>query len=223
MRRSLREWADLYRDRGKYTPVGVAFHWIMAGVVLYQLFSGWTMERELAGADKLASYRVHSEIGLTLLVLGGLRLVWRLMVPGPINDADEPGWRSTLAKGFHALFYALFVIIPVSGWALWSAIQPAQDLQIAGLIPLPAMPFHDLSPEWQRQVLRWSMTVHVSAIVILSLVIPLHAAAALKHHFIDHDDVLEGMLPDVPDDRSHPSGKWHRPQAVATPLREVRD
>ena len=26
------------------------------------------------------------------------RLVWRLIVPGPINDADKPGWRSTIRR-----------------------------------------------------------------------------------------------------------------------------
>ena len=31
----IREWSKSYRDRGKYTPVRVAFHWIMAGVVVW--------------------------------------------------------------------------------------------------------------------------------------------------------------------------------------------
>ena len=53
---ALRDWAERYRSRGKYTPVGVAFHWIMAAVVLYQLFTGWMMQRNLVGAEKLEAY-----------------------------------------------------------------------------------------------------------------------------------------------------------------------
>jgi hypothetical protein len=30
------------------------------------------------------------------------------------------------------------------------------------------------------------------------VLIPIHAGAALKHHFIDRDDVFHGMLPVVP-------------------------
>jgi cytochrome b561 len=164
---ALREWAERYRERGKYTPVGTAFHWTMAAVVIYQLATGWMMQRDLAGPDKLEAYKLHSEIGLTLLIFGALRLVWRLIVPGPINEADNQGWRSTLAHAIHAVFYALFTVIPLSGWAMWSAIQPARPLGIAGLVPVPAMPFHSLSPEWQAWVLEWSLNVHVAGIVLL--------------------------------------------------------
>src|SRR3546814_19282824 len=66
MIKPLRAWADKYRRRGKYTPVGVTFHWVMALLVLYQLYSGWTMQRYLVGADKLAAYKVPSEIGLEM-------------------------------------------------------------------------------------------------------------------------------------------------------------
>ncbi|MBC7160349.1 MAG: cytochrome b/b6 domain-containing protein, partial [Porphyrobacter sp.] len=70
---ALRAWSRSYRDRGKYTPVGVAFHWIMAGLVIYQLASGWLMDRYLVGPAKLDAYALHTEIGLTLLLLGLLR------------------------------------------------------------------------------------------------------------------------------------------------------
>ncbi len=209
-----REWADQYRERGKYTPVGVAFHWVMAAVVLYQLFTGWMMQRNLVGADKLEAYADHSQIGLTLLVLGLLRLMWRLMIPGPINDADQPGWRSSLAHATHAAFYTLFTVIPISGWALWSAIQPARPLYLAGLVPMPAMPFHSLSPEWQHRVLHLAEDIHVIGIVVLTILVPVHAAAAIKHHFWDRDDVFEGMLPEVPDDFGHPSGARYSPKAA---------
>lgn len=214
---SLRDWAERYRGRGKYTPVGVTFHWVMAAVVIYQLGSGWLMQRYMVGPDKLEAYRLHSEIGLTLLLLGALRLLWRLMVPGPINAADNQGWRSTLAYSVEAAFYALFVLIPLSGWVLWSAIQPARPLFLAGLIPVPAMPFQDLTPEWQYWLLDHAEEVHVIGIVALSLLVPLHAAAAIKHHFWDRDDVLEGILPEVPDARSHPSGARYTPQAAPAP------
>ncbi|AKM07696.1 cytochrome b [Pelagerythrobacter marensis] len=212
MIRALRDWAERYRTRGKYTPVGVAFHWLMAGVVIYQLFTGWMMQRNLVGADKLEAYADHSQVGLTLLLFGGLRLTWRLMVPGPINDADEPGWRASTAHAIHAGFYALFVIVPVSGWIMWSAIQPARPLYLAGIVPVPAMPLQTLSTQWQFRLLDLAEDVHVVGIVALTLLVPAHAVAAIKHHFWDRDDVFEGMLPEVPDDFGHPSGARYSPK-----------
>ena len=41
-------------------------------------------------------------------------------------------------------------------------------------------------------------------IVGLALLVPLHVGAALKHHFWDRHDVLEGMLPEIPDDPGPP-------------------
>ncbi|GGC02306.1 cytochrome b [Novosphingobium endophyticum] len=216
----LRTWAESYRERGKYTPVGVIFHWVMAALVLYQLYSGWTMQRYLVGADKLDAYKLHSEIGLALLLLGVLRLVWRLVVPGPINDADRLGWRTTAAHVTHAIFYALFVILPLTGWILWSSIQPARPLHLAGLIPIPGMPFQDLSPEWQYWLLDHAENWHVAGVIVLTLLVPAHAFAALKHHFWDQHDVLEGMMPEVPDTHRHPEGPRYSQPEVPVPPRK---
>ena len=84
----IRRWAVSYTEHGKYSPVGVWFHWIMAGLVLFQLGSGWMMSRYPVGASKLATYELHSELGLTILFLAILRFGWRLFVPDPVNDAD---------------------------------------------------------------------------------------------------------------------------------------
>ncbi|WP_234001107.1 cytochrome b, partial [Erythrobacter sp. HI0019] len=92
-------------------------------------------------ASKLATYELHSELGLTILFLAILRFGWRLFVPDPVNDADAPGWQSTAAHITQYLFYGLFALLPLSGWAMWSAIQPVQPLRLAGLVAIPPMPF----------------------------------------------------------------------------------
>lgn len=215
MIKQIRRWAKRHSERGRYTPVGIVFHWVMAGLVLYQLGAGWMMERMLAGGDKLAAYQAHSEIGLALLLLAALRGVWRIVVPGPINDADLPGWQSLAGHATHILFYALFALLPISGWMMWSAIQPAAPLTIAGILPLPAMPFHAVGPEWRWWILDLAERAHGVGIVGLVLLVPLHVGAALKHHFWNRHDVLEGILPEIPDDQDHPKGSQHMPPAPA--------
>lgn len=211
LHRLLREWAVSYTEQGKYSPVGVWFHWIMAALVIFQLGWGWTMARYPVGGDKLGIYQLHSEIGLGILLLALLRFVWRLFIPDPINDADAPGWQSTSAHITHYLFYALFALLPLSGWAMWSAIQPVEPLRLAGLIDIPPMPFHSLSPAWQYQVLDWAESLHVWGVVGLALLVPLHVVAALKHHFWDRDDTVTGILPEIRDDESAPDHARYNP------------
>ena len=213
LHRLIRQWAVSYTEAGKYSPVGVWFHWIMAGLVLYQLLLGWTMSRFPVGAEKLDAYQLHSELGLTILLLAVLRFVWRLFIPDPVNDADAPGWQSRAAHLTHYAFYMLFALLPLSGWAMWSVYQPAGPLRLAGVIHVPAMPFHTLSPAWQNEILNLAFTLHFWGVVGLALLVPLHVGAALKHHFWNRDDIVRGILPEIPDDQSAPDPRKYSPRA----------
>ena len=213
LHRLVRQWALSYTEKGKYSPVGVWFHWIMAGLVIFQLVSGWLMSRYQVGGGKLAAYELHSELGLTILLFAILRFAWRLFIPDPVNDADAPDWQSKAAHATQVLFYVLFAVLPLSGWAMWSAIQPANPLTIAGIVAIPPMPFHTLSPGWQFQVLDWAESLHVVGVVGLALLVPLHVGAALKHHFWDRDDVVRGILPEIRDDETAPNHRLYTPRA----------
>ncbi len=194
---AIRNWAESYTRRGKYSPIGIWFHWIMAAIVLYQLGSGWLMERYPVGEEKILAYALHSEIGLSLLLIAILRGLWRLLVMDPVNDAHAPAWQRKSARLTHYAFYGLFALLPLSGWCMWSAIQPARPLYMAGIVPLPPMPFYDLSPAWQYRVLELSENLHVAGVIGLALLLPLHIGAALKHHIWDRDDVVRGILPEI--------------------------
>lgn len=212
MIRAIRRWARKHSNRGRYTPVGVWFHWVMAALILYQLVAGWRMERLHVGEDRLLAYGNHSATGLLILLLAAMRGVWRLIVPGPVNDADAPGWQADAAHLTHILFYLLFAILPISGLIMWSAITPAQPLTLAGLVPVPVLPMETLSLDWKLRILEGAERVHGIAVIALALLVPMHVAAALKHHFWNRHDVLEGMLPEIPDSHSHPKGARHKPR-----------
>ena len=94
---AIKAWAARYAADGRYSPVGQIFHWTMAALILFQLGWGWRMSRIDAGGDKLEAFRVHAELGLLMLVLAALRAIWRMIVPGPVNDADRLGWQTVAA------------------------------------------------------------------------------------------------------------------------------
>src|SRR3546814_21069658 len=103
------------RSTRRYTllPYTTLFRsWTMSALILFQLFWGWHMSLVPAGGEKLEAFRIHAEIGLLMFVLAILRAIWRLIVPGPINDADRLGWQTLAAYVTHILFYICFFALP---------------------------------------------------------------------------------------------------------------
>jgi cytochrome b561 len=80
----------------------------------------------------------------------------------------------------------VLLVVPFLGWA--SASAHNLPVTLFGL-PLPA-----LAPPKAR----WALTagdVHTYAMWALLALLALHAAAALHHHFVLRDRVLQRMLP----------------------------
>jgi cytochrome b561 len=217
MFRELRAWARTHTERNRYSPVGIAFHWVMAFLVLFQLGWGYYTSWMPPGGDKLFGYQVHSAVGLPILVLAIARFGWRLMIPGPINDADKQGWQSVIATALHYAFYVAFFGLPLSGWAMWSSIAEPGPLYLAGFIPWPQMPFDQLPLELRWHILQAAETLHQALVILLLVTVPLHVGAALKHHFWDRHDVLEGMLPEIPDAEDPRPKPQHRPREPKIP------
>ena len=203
------QWAAGHHDEGRYSPVAIVFHWTMAALVTVQLFWGWWMGRLPAGGAKVAAHDLHYLIGVLMLVLVIGRLSWRMLAPGPINDADKPGWESTAAHITHYVFYICLFGLPLTGWAMISATAREQELSLVGYIPWPLMPMQDLSAIQRWRVEAISEWMHWGMVIALLLMIPIHVGAAIKHHLIDRDDVLHGMLPVVPQ-LSRRRTRWQR-------------
>lgn len=221
MIRAIQEWAACHTAERRYSPVGVGFHWVMAALITTQVFWGWHMSRLPVGGDKLEAYRVHSELGLAMLVLAALRLLWRTIVPGPLNDADYLGWQTRLAYVTHGLFYICFFGLPLSGWAMWSALGDGPPLELLG-VAWPQMPFHDVPIAVQWAILDWAEGIHALLVFLLLVMVPLHVGAALKHHFWDKHDVLIGMLPELEADEPADSEPRHGLPGDESPPAPVR-
>lgn len=203
------EWAAGHADEGRYSPVAIVFHWTMAALALFQLGWGFWMGRAPAGARMATAYEVHYAVGVLMLVLVLGRLGWRLFAPDIINDADKPGWESKTAHVTHYVFYTCLLGLPLSGWAMVSATARETDLALLGVIPWPLMPLGELSNPTLWAIEAAAEWLHWGFVLSLVALIPIHAGAALKHHLIDQDDVLHGMLPIVPQLPKRPT-RWRR-------------
>lgn len=195
------EWAEGYNRRGLYSPIGVAFHWVMAALMIYQLGAGWYLGWQPAGGDKYIGYQTHAQVGLAIMLLGLLRFFWQSQLGGPdnVDAASFAGRASRLLQGW---FYFSFFALPISGWVMWSTLPSDLPLSIAGVIPVPNLPFYQLSERLQFSLMQGAATAHFWIVCITALVIPGHAGAALLHYVVKRDRVLPSMLdlngPQVP-------------------------
>lgn len=208
----LRQWARRHTEQDRYSPVGIAFHWVMAFLVLFQLGWGWYMSMIPVGGDKVHAFQVHSAVGLPIFLLSFLRVAWRVVIPGPVNDADRLGWQSTAAHATQYIFYVCFFGLPLSGWIMWSAVTAPGPLYVAGILPWPQVPLEELPLTMRWAIMDIAEDVHLLLVLTLLILIPAHVGAALKHHFWDRHDVLRGMLPDIPDEEDPRAERQHKPR-----------
>lgn len=170
-----------------YTRSAIALHWIVAALILFNLAYGlYTVSLPLS-PQKLRLFSYHKWIGVTIFALAAARLLWRLgHRPPPLPPGMKP-WEARAATATHALLYVLFFAAPLSGW-LFSSAAGFQTVYL-GELPIP-----DLL-EKNKELAETLKIMHHWINYAMAAVIVLHIAAALKHHFIDRDDVLTRILP----------------------------
>lgn len=170
-----------------YTRTAIALHWLLAALILFNLgFGLYTVGLPLS-PQKLRYFSWHKWVGVTVFVLAAARLLWRLgHAAPPLPDAMGP-WEKRLASGAHALLYVLFLSAPLTGW-LFSSAAGFQTVYL-GVLPIPDFLSKD------KEVAEALKLAHRWINYTMAAVIAGHAAAALKHHFVDRDDVLARMLP----------------------------
>ena len=124
---------------------------------------------------------------MTVFLAALVRVAWRLTHPAPSLPATMPQWEQRAAAMGHAALYVLIVIIPITGW-LYSSATGVPTVYL-GLVQLPDVVPHDKPLAEQLKL------VHISLNYTLFVIVCIHAAAALKHHFVDRDGVLGRMVP----------------------------
>lgn len=194
----------------RYSRVAMALHWLIALCVIAMVPMGVWMSGAINDPDsQQTAYRVfqlHKSIGFTILALTLARLVWRLTHPVPPFPSGMKGWEKFTARAVHAAFYAILLLMPLSGWIYvstgWSATTDS-PLDVAtsyfGMFPIPHLEFVASAPEDARRGVAFGMLgIHSMIAWGAVVLIVLHVGAALKHQFVDRDGVLGAMVPWLP-------------------------
>jgi cytochrome b561 len=162
-------------------------HWLVAACVLATAPVAIAMTRVGEGPAQDTLYNFHKSIGVLILMLMTLRLINRLVVGAPVPDPDIAPWQRTVSAVVHTSFYVLLLAMPVVGHIANSAY--GAPTPFFGLFNVPAAVGKNEALATQL------FTVHRWVGWLLILLVLTHVSAALYHHFIRRDGVLQRMLP----------------------------
>lgn len=189
----------------RYSAVAMILHWSIALAILALLAAGlWMTDAIKQPETRNVAFKVyqwHKALGLTVLVLTLIRICWRIANPPPPLPASMSSLERAGSGLVHAGLYALMLAIPLAGWAMVSASPLGFPTMIFGLFEWPHISVLAGLEDKKPAEALFKATHKYLAFGAIVLIV-LHVAAALKHHFINRDNVLARMLPGA---RNQPS------------------
>lgn len=171
----------------RYSPLSIFLHWltvllmiaIYASIELRELFPKGSDPREMLK-------HWHFMLGLVLPMLVLLRIWARKQHPAPAITPPPSALQHKLAAAGHGLLYLLMLLMPLAGWLILSAA--GKPIPFFGLELPPLV--------GENKALAGAVKeVHEAVGTLGYLLIAVHAAAALLHHYWLRDNTLLRMLP----------------------------
>jgi cytochrome b561 len=178
---------QLKNDSSRYGIVAQLFHWSIVGLIITQFVLANKADGLPLGPALIATLATHKSIGMTIFGLAIMRLIWRWFNPIPEVPASTPSWQRVAAHASHWALYGLIMITPIFGWLMSSA----RNFPVSwfGIVTLPDF----VEPNTATyDFFHAGHEILATSLLVIALV---HAAAALKHHLLDRDNVLRRMLP----------------------------
>ena len=158
--------------RRGYSTAQIALHWTIAVLVILQvaLHDGMVATFGARRGDGAATESevlladLHVAFGIAVFVLALLRVALRVTRGAPPPPEAEHPALRTIARATHLALYAIILAMPVTGGLAWFAGMDAMA------------------------------KLHGAGKVAVFVLVILHVAGALYHHFVLKTDVLRRML-----------------------------
>ncbi len=170
----------------RYSGPAIALHWLLALALFGAFAVGLYMTDLPLSPQRLKLYNWHKWAGICILALSALRLLWRL-THRPPADVPMPAWQRRASHATHHLLYVLFFAVPLAGWAYSSAA--GFPIVVFGVLPLPDF----VAPS--KELAEALKPLHKILAFTMAALVLVHVGAALKHHLVDRDGLLDRMRP----------------------------
>lgn len=167
-----------------YGAVAISLHWVSAILAIGLFASGlWMVSLNYYSKWYQIAPFYHKSFGLLLIAVVVLRLIWKALdtSPAPVGAPME----KIASKVVHIVLYALLFTLFASGYLI--ATGDGRSVAFFGMAQIPSLIA-------VKGIEIAAGDIHFYAAWSLAGLVLLHAAAALKHHYWNKDDVLKRML-----------------------------
>lgn len=170
----------------RYNNLSISLHWLMA-LVVFGLFAlgFWMVDLTYYSSWYKTAPYWHKSVGILLAALLLLRLFWRFKAGKPAALPDQNRRLQQMAALVHLLLYLLLLAIVLTGYLISTA--DGRGIEVFSWFEVPGM--GELFAE-QADI---AGALHKWFAYVLMALVVLHAAGALKHHFVDKDTTLKRM------------------------------
>ncbi|WP_444882589.1 cytochrome b [Microbulbifer sp. PSTR4-B] len=171
----------------RWNSVSKGLHWLFV-ILLLAVWGAVELHEFFERDDPMRGWfmRLHFSLGVAVLMLLAVRLYWRARHKRP--QIQGRSWQKALSNLTHGALYLVLLAMPVSGIAMRQLF--GRDTEFFGLFALPRLLAEN--SDLGKQLGFLHKDVLWPALLIL---VGLHIAAALWHHFIMRDSTLTRMLP----------------------------
>jgi cytochrome b561 len=162
-------------------------HWLVV-LLLVMVWGAVELHEFYAKGDPMREWwkMLHFSLGLTILVVVLVRLYARTLYPRPAPVGAA--WQRHLSRLVHVLLYSVLLAMPLGGFAMRQFA--GKTIEIFGMFSVPQLT--EINTDLAKQI----AFIHKEVLwTVLLVLIALHVAGALWHHFIDGDATLKRMLP----------------------------
>jgi cytochrome b561 len=179
-----------------YSRTAITLHWLIALLLIGNFVGGLLLEDLFNATDPATRklgftvVQLHKSFGLTILLLSLLRLGVRLVAGAPPLPDHMTPMERLLSKLTHWGFYAVMILVPLTGWLMVSASPLGFPTVWFGLFEWPNLPVGT-----SKALSGAAGEAHEIMAFLGAGLFVLHVAGALKHQYFDRDDVLSRMLP----------------------------
>jgi cytochrome b561 len=168
----------------RYDPMTVWLHWITVALVAALWAIGQTGDLAPRGPLRTGVWSTHVALGFLTAFVLVTRVAWRAHFGRVLAPADS-GALFMIAKLTHYTLYVLLGLVVVAGIIDASY----RGFNVFGLWSVPQFGSNDAAT--RRSINEW----HELAANVLMLVVAVHGLAALGHHYVWRDRLLERMRP----------------------------
>lgn len=159
----------------RYSNVAVTLHWLVAALIVAQVWVGFTFHDMPRGPARMDLFTWHKTIGATILLLGLVRLAYRLKNPPPPFPEELPKWERFAAVWNHRAFYFLIIALPLTGLIAVSGAADGSTTPLKFGLALPLIPgIGETGGELSGEM-------HVILVYSTLALLVLHVGAAVKH------------------------------------------